>query len=77
MCAKSNPHLSLPPDLAPCMTQVAGFHRAVPSTALDKAFMQLPEYFTRKPEKVNPQFDILSAKGLQIRYRLFCSQLIK
>jgi len=33
----------LPPDLAPCLDlplQVAGFHRAVPSTALDKAGMQ-------------------------------------
>ena len=43
MCALSNPHLSLPPDLAPCLElplQVAGFHRAVPSTTLDKAGMQ-------------------------------------
>ena len=40
MCALSNPHLSLPPDLAPCKKQVAGFHRAVPSTTLDKAGMQ-------------------------------------
>ena len=39
-CAISNPHLSLPPDLAPCIKQVAGFHRAVPSTTLDKACMQ-------------------------------------
>jgi len=31
----------LPPDLAPFeKSQVAGFHRAVPSTALDKACMQ-------------------------------------
>ena len=29
---------TLPPDLAPCVnTQVAGLHRAVPSTTLDKA----------------------------------------
>ena len=54
MCVLSDPHLSLPPDLAPygeesesktfmCFViplQVAGFHRAVPSTALDKASMQ-------------------------------------
>ena len=26
--------------------QVAGFHRAVPSTTLDKAYMQLPVYYT-------------------------------
>jgi len=25
------------------LSQVAGFHRAVPSTALDKAYMQLPD----------------------------------
>ena len=34
---------TLPPDLAPCVyAQVAGLHRAVPSTALDKA-IQLSE----------------------------------
>ena len=43
MCAVSNPHLSSAagfgtlPDRS---LQVAGFHRAVPSTALDKACMQ-------------------------------------
>ena len=32
----------LPPDLAPFpIGQAAGFHRAVPSTTLDKACMQL------------------------------------
>ena len=45
MCVLSDPHLSLPPDLAPrhkefSPLQVAGFHRAVPSTTLDKASMQ-------------------------------------
>ncbi len=45
MCVLSDPHLSLPPDLAPRHKeipplQVAGFHRAVPSTTLDKASMQ-------------------------------------
>ena len=56
MCVLSNPHLSLPPDLAPhkrnlqseIPQQVAGFHRAVPSTTLDKAYMQFPHYSTRK-----------------------------
>jgi len=28
------------------LSQVAGFHRAVPSTALDKACMQFLKYFT-------------------------------
>ncbi len=43
--------LRLPPDLAPRCTQVAGFHRAVPSTALDKACMQFEDillYFSGK-----------------------------
>jgi hypothetical protein len=35
--AFTKPHLSIAtPDLAPCFQQVAGFHRAVPSTTLDK-----------------------------------------
>ena len=35
----------LPPDLAPRILQVAGFHRAVPSTALDKAYMQFDGHY--------------------------------
>ena len=31
------------------LSQVAGFHRAVPSTALDKACMQLPDDYTSFP----------------------------
>ena len=34
--------------------QVAGFHRAVPSTTLDKASMQLPNHFTVFFPFVNP-----------------------
>ena len=41
MCAVSNPHLSSAAGFGTLLTQVAGFHRAVPSTALDKACMQL------------------------------------
>jgi len=50
MCAVSNPHLSSAagfgtlPDRS---LQVAGFHRAVPSTALDKACMQLLDDYSR------------------------------
>ena len=36
-CCQASSFVS-PPDLAPCMLQVAGLHRAVPSTALDKVF---------------------------------------
>ena len=46
----------LPPDLAPFEhkdPQVAGFHRAVPSTALDKACMQFVGYSTEKSKNVN------------------------
>ena len=40
MCVISNPHLSSAAGFGTLLTQVAGFHRAVPSTALDKACMQ-------------------------------------
>ena len=43
----------LPPDLAPCNLQVAGFHRAVPSTTLDKACMQLLDDYTNFFDFVN------------------------
>ena len=41
MCAVSNPHLSSAAGFGTTFSQVAGFHRAVPSTTLDKACMQL------------------------------------
>ena len=45
----------LPPDLAPFpFGQVAGFHRAVPSTALDKAVCNFRGYYTRFFPNVNP-----------------------
>ena len=37
-----------PPDLAPCRTQVAGFHRAGPSTSLDKAYSLNSSIIVRK-----------------------------
>ena len=40
MCAVSNPHLSSAAGFGTLLSQVAGFHRAVPSTTLDKACMQ-------------------------------------
>ena len=40
MCAVSNPHLSFAAGFGTTLSQVAGFHRAVPSTTLDKACMQ-------------------------------------
>ena len=36
----SNPHLSFAAGFGTTLSQVAGFHRAVPSTTLDKAYMQ-------------------------------------
>ena len=36
----SNPHLSFAAGFGTTLSQVAGFHRAVPSTTLDKACMQ-------------------------------------
>jgi len=40
MCVLSNPHLSSCRRIWHLASQVAGFHRAVPSTTLDKAYMQ-------------------------------------
>ena len=40
MCVISNPHLSFADGFGTLNKQVAGFHRAVPSTTLDKANMQ-------------------------------------
>ena len=40
VCYLSNPHLSFAAGFGTTLSQVAGFHRAVPSTALDKACMQ-------------------------------------
>ena len=48
MCAVSNPHLSSAAGFGTLLSQVAGFHRAVPSTTLDKAGMQLLVDYNRK-----------------------------
>ena len=45
--------------------QVAGFHRAVPSTTLDKAYMQLRKYFTAN-SRIVKYFDELFSKKLFI-----------
>ena len=44
----SNPHLSFAAGFGTTLTQVAGFHRAVPSTTLDKACMQFGCYYIEK-----------------------------
>jgi hypothetical protein len=41
----SNPHLSFAAGFGTLCKQVAGFHRAVPSTTLDKACMQFNTVF--------------------------------
>ena len=38
------------------LLQVAGFHRAVPSTTLDKAYMHFDIYYIHFSEKVNTFF---------------------
>jgi hypothetical protein len=43
MCVVSNPHLSFAAGFSTLNEQVAGFHRAVPSTTLDKADMQFAD----------------------------------
>ena len=56
--------------------QVAGFHRAVPSTTLDKACMQFVIYFTRNLQKVNI-FLIFLQESLHFLYGLFHKKLIR
>ena len=51
MCCQSNPYLSFAAGFGTTLfthrsKQVAGFHRAVPSTTLDKASMQLDNTLT-------------------------------
>ncbi len=48
----SNPHLSSAAGFGTTLSQVAGFHRAVPSTTLDKACMQFLIYFIHPSKKV-------------------------
>ena len=49
----SNPHLSFAAGFGTTQyLQVAGFHRAVPSTTLDKACMQFVDYFIDFSRKV-------------------------
>ncbi len=45
MCLLSNPHLSFAAGFGTLTNQVAGLHRAVPSTTLDKAYMQFSDIF--------------------------------
>ena len=57
MCALSNPHLSFADGFGTLNKQVAGFHRAVPSTTLDKAGMQF-EYILLKILNLSRNFSI-------------------
>ena len=56
--------------------QVAGFHRAVPSTTLDKAGMQFGHILTHRIKNVN-SFSSNSAKSSQTPYRLLSFKLLK
>ena len=55
MCALSNPHLSFADGFGTLNKQVAGFHRAVPSTTLDKASMQF-DYILHRIAKMSTIF---------------------
>ena len=66
---------TLPPDLAPCASaQVAGLHRAVPSTTLDKAIqLSAPHYISVRPllsrgQVANPPKNMQVLRG-QLRSR--------
>ena len=52
--------------------QVAGFHRAVPSTALDKAVCNFLVYSTYFSKKVNSFFNIIFQKMFTILLWTFC-----
>ena len=60
MCAVSNPHLSSAAGFGTLLSQVAGFHRAVPSTTLDKAGMQLLDDYSRKSSFVNTRLPLFT-----------------
>ena len=54
----SNPHLSFAAGFGTTQSlQVAGFHRAVPSTTLDKACMQFVIILSIFPQKSSSFFD--------------------
>ncbi len=63
----SNPHLSFAAGFGTlALNQVAGFHRAVPSTALDKAVCNFLVYSTVFSKKVNTFFDFFFLKMFTI-----------
>ena len=62
----SNPHLSFAAGFGTLNKQVAGFHRAVPSTALDKAVCNFLIYCIHFFLKVNTFFDFLFKKMFTI-----------
>ena len=62
----SNPHLSFAAGFGTLNKQVAGFHRAVPSTALDKAVCNFLIYCIYFSGKVKTFFDFSSPKMFTI-----------
>ena len=65
MCAISNPHLSFADGFDTLTEQVAGFHRAVPSTTLDKAnvlYSVLRYHYSNISPNVNTIFAFLLLK---------------
>ena len=77
-CAVSNPHLSFAAGfgtLAFC--QVAGFHRAVPSTTLDKAVCNFLIYYKDFFKIVNCFFLVFRIKCSQFLYGHFMTLLVE
>ena len=65
MCVISNPHLSFADGFGTLTKQVAGFHRAVPSTTLDKAnvlYSVLLYHYSNISPNVNTIFAFLLSK---------------
>ena len=57
------------------LSQVAGFHRAVPSTTLDKAYMQFA-YILQESFKKSSIFSRFYKKYSQFRHRHFQEKVI-
>ena len=72
MCVVSNPHLSFAAGFSTLNEQVAGFHRAVPSTTLDKANMQFGYIVIDFPQMSTPSSILFrNFSGINIDFIVF------
>ena len=76
-CAVSNPHLSFAAGFGTLNKQVAGFHRAVPSTTLDKAVCNFFIYYKDFFKIVNCFFLVFRIKCSQFLYGHFMTLLVE